>query len=64
MKGLSSSSFTKVRLAIFDGRENSVDEDDIDDISLFFLFPKFLPEERFEFGGFSSAGCVSKKKWD
>ena len=60
MKGLSSSSLTKVRLGIFDGGK-SVDGDDTGDISLAFLFPKLLSEEVFESGGFSSStGCVPK----
>lgn len=62
-KGLSSSSFAKVRLGIFDGGKSIVDDDDIDDMSLAFLFPKLLPEETFESGGFSDpAGCVPKNE--
>ena len=62
-KGLSSSSFAKVRLGIFDGGKSVVDDDDIDETSLAFLFPKLLPEETFESGGFSDpAGCVPKNK--
>jgi hypothetical protein len=62
-KGLSSSSLTKVRLGIFDGGKSVVDDDNIDDTSLAFLFPKLLPEETFESGGFSDpAGCVPKTK--
>jgi hypothetical protein len=64
-KGLSSSSLTKVRLAIFDGRKSVVDDNDIVDTSLAFLFPKLLSEELFESGGFStSAGCVPQKRKD
>lgn len=62
-KGLSSSSLTKVRLGIFDGGNRVVDDDDIDDTSLAFLFPKLLSEEFFESGGFSApAGCVPKNR--
>ena len=62
-KGLSSSSLTKVRLGIFDGGKSEVDDDDIDDTSLAFLFPKLLLEEMFESGGFSDpAGCVPKNR--
>ena len=62
-KGLSSSSLTKVRLRIFDGGKSVVDDDDIDDMSLAFLFPKLLSEELFESGGFSApAGCVPKSR--
>ena len=62
-KGLSSSSFAKVRLEIFDGGKGIVDDDDIDDMSLAFLFPKLLPEELFEPGGFwDPAGCVTKNR--
>jgi hypothetical protein len=61
-KGLSSSSLTKIRLEIFDGGKSVVDDDDIDDMSLAFLFPKLLSEEFFESGGFSDPeGCVAKK---
>ena len=52
-KGLSSSSFANVRLGIFNGGKSVVDDDDFDDMSLAFLFPKLLPEEMFESGGFS-----------
>ena len=62
-KGLSSSSLTKVRLGIFDGGKSIVDDDDdIDDMSLAFLFPKLLPEELVESGGFSLAGCVPRNR--
>jgi hypothetical protein len=62
-KGLSSSSLTKARLGIFDGGKSVVDDDDIDDMSLAFLFPKLLSDELFESGGFSApAGCVPKNR--
>ena len=60
-KGLSSSSLSKVRLGIFDGGKRD-DDDDIDDKSLAFLFPKLLPEELVESGGFSLAGCVPRNR--
>ena len=61
-KGLSSSSLIKVRLGIFDGGKSIVDDDDIDDMLLAFLFPKLLSEELFDSGGFSLAGCVPKNR--